>query len=217
VVVVAAVVVGAGATTRLNTTGALVPLVLAAVKLSCTEPAVVGVPEITPVCSLKLNPSGKFPVIAQEIGPSPLATSVTLYPTPAVALGMEFVLINGAEPDDSDTVVALVNGVVVVAGGGVVRIVVVVVAGADGVVSTVVVVVRVVATVPPAVVVTVAAPVVTVAAVVITVAAVVEAVVATVVVVSATLPTSHHEQYPCGCAASRLPEIFAKKLKTSTA
>ena len=75
---------------------ASLPLALVAVTVKVNVPATVGVPEITPVVALRVNPSGKSPEeTSQVIGAVPVAARVVLYDTPVAPLGKVVVVITG--------------------------------------------------------------------------------------------------------------------------
>ena len=88
---------GAAATAMLN---ALVPVLFAA-SVTCTVndvvPAVVGVPEITPVAATRLNPAGSVPALTLQLYGvvPPLACSVAEYAVPAVPPGKDVVVTKG--------------------------------------------------------------------------------------------------------------------------
>ena len=75
--------------------------VLFAASVTCTVndtvPAVVGVPEITPVDEARLNPAGKAPALIDQLYGvvPPLACSVVEYAVPAVPPGSDVVVIVG--------------------------------------------------------------------------------------------------------------------------
>jgi hypothetical protein len=82
----------------LNATGAEVPLPLLAVTVKFAVPAVVGVPEISPVSGSSVKPAGKLPAVTlQFIVPPPVAESVWLYAVPTVPFGSEVVVMDGAD------------------------------------------------------------------------------------------------------------------------
>jgi phosphohistidine swiveling domain-containing protein len=75
----------------------LFPAALVALTVKLDVPAVVGVPEITPVPA-RLKPAGNEPSILHVMGVSPVALSVWLYEVPTVPPGNVVVVIFGAFP-----------------------------------------------------------------------------------------------------------------------
>ena len=74
-----------------------VPLVALTVKFDV--PAVVGLPEITPVVALSDKPAGRLPAeMLHVMGVVPVAARVWLYATPTVPPGREVVVMAGAVP-----------------------------------------------------------------------------------------------------------------------
>ena len=87
-----------GATVR-ESSMASFPVALAALTVKSNVPASVGVPEITPVASPRVNPSGNAPLARlQVMGASPAAASVWLYAVPTVPFGNVVVVMVGAIP-----------------------------------------------------------------------------------------------------------------------
>lgn len=84
------------------------PAEFVALIVKLNVPAVVGVPEITPVVPFMLKPLGKLPLSSdQVIGVVPVALSAWLYAAPAVPPGREEVTIPGATPEELITMVRI--------------------------------------------------------------------------------------------------------------
>ena len=82
---------------------------MVAVTKTVALPAVVGVPDITPVLLFKVRPIGKLPSSVHVIGVSPVAARVWLYVAPSCPPGKLLVVMLGAVPTGGAAEITIVK------------------------------------------------------------------------------------------------------------